>query len=83
MYVRVSFCTAMLSLKKNPMILTLMDLQAHIPRRGGLIASISTSHAEGRGFAPQSDHTKDHHKHGTDCPLLDTQALWYEFGNAA
>ena len=33
-------------------------------RRVGLVVfCVATSH----GFAPQSGHTKDHHKNGTDC----------------
>ena len=37
------------------------------PCRVGLVVSVSASHTVGRGFAPMSGHTKDHHKNGTDC----------------
>ena len=32
------------------------------PCRGGLVVSVSASHAVGRGFASRRGHTKDHHK---------------------
>ena len=38
-----------------------------LPHRGGLVVSVSASHAVGRGFASQSGHTKCHHKNGTNC----------------
>ena len=33
----------------------------------GLVVSVAASHMVGRGFASQPDHTKDHHKNGTNC----------------
>ena len=31
------------------------------------VVRVFTSHAVGCGFAPQSGHTKDQHKNGTNC----------------
>ena len=38
-----------------------------VPRRDGLVVSVSASHAVGRDFASRTGHTKDHHKIGTNC----------------
>ena len=38
-----------------------------VPRRDGLVVSVSASHNEGRGFVPRPGHTKGHHKNGTNC----------------
>ena len=32
------------------------------------VVIVSPSHAEGRKFAPQPGHTKEHHKNATICP---------------
>ena len=37
------------------------------PLEVGLVVSVSASHTAGRGFASRPDHTKDHHKNGTNC----------------
>ena len=34
---------------------------------GGLVVSMTSSHAGRRGFASRPGHTKDHHKNGTNC----------------
>ena len=34
---------------------------------GGLVVSMSASHAVDCGFAPLPGHIKDHHKNGTHC----------------
>ena len=53
------------------------------PRRVGLVVSES-SHVVGRGFAPRSGHTKDHHKYGTYCiSVVHTYALAEKFDSAA
>ena len=54
-----------------------------LPRRVGLVVSVTASHAVGRPFAPRSGHTKDHHKMVQTASLLGTQALGYEFDSAA
>ena len=35
-------------------------------RQVGLVISVSASHVVGHGFMPQTDHTKDHHKNGSN-----------------
>ena len=39
------------------------------PCQVDLVVSVPASHTVGLGFASRSDHTKDHHKNGTDCLL--------------
>ena len=38
-----------------------------LPCQVGLVVSVSASHMVGRGFAPQSGHTKDYHENATNC----------------
>ena len=38
-----------------------------IPCRVGSVGSVSASRPVGREFASRPDHTKDHHKNGTNC----------------
>ena len=38
-----------------------------VPRRVGFVVRVPASLAVGRGFLPRPDHTKDHHKNGTNC----------------
>ena len=38
-----------------------------LPCRDRLVVSMSASNVVGRGSAPQPGHTKDHHKHDTNC----------------
>ena len=43
------------------------NLKTCVPRWVGLVVSVSTSHAVGRGFALRPGHTKDHYKNATNC----------------
>ena len=45
-----------------PSQIIIIELNPLLSASGGLALSVSTSHAVDRGFAPQSDHNKDHHK---------------------
>ena len=47
------------------------------------MVSISASHPVGCWFAPQSCHTKGHHKRVKTASLLGTHVLGYEFNSAA
>ena len=54
------------------------------PCQDGLVVSMSSCHAVGRGFVSQSGHTKDYHKMvQTASQLFGMQALGYEFDSAA
>ena len=54
-----------------------LAISLFVPRRVGLVVSVSASHAIGREFMTRPGHTKDHHKNGTSkaASLLCTQAL--------
>ena len=43
------------------------DLCSGSTASGWYGVTMSASHAVGGGFTPQPGHTKDHHKHGTNC----------------
>ena len=47
----------------------------YLPRRGGLVLSVSASSVVGRGFASRPGHTKDHQKMEQTASLLGTHAL--------
>ena len=40
----------------------LVRVLIRLPHWNGLVISMAASHVVGHGFAPQSGHTKDHHK---------------------
>ena len=44
-----------------------MFFQTAQPLWDGLVVNVLASLAVGRGFAPRPCHTKNHHKHGTNC----------------
>ena len=49
----------------------------------GLVVSMSTSHAVGRGFTSRPGHTKDRHKNGTNCLPTWQAGFREEFGRGA